>query len=223
MSHDIVPLDKASKTKSSAAMRGIDYFKSLGKIRDVAIVVTLTKKNYMYLTSTVEEMSMNGIWTFFDMIHADRGQPGTKCKGYDKELMFEDREDFDGLRRMLDDLVEMKEQGYMCHASYKFIAMLVRMDFHLLKNYSWNCAREDEFPSWVTVDCDGVVYPCDDFQPMFPSVMIMDLKENWDAFGRFWKEGVDDRCPGCCWNTHIDAHLIKRGELKIGEYVHGKI
>ena len=82
-SYDIVDLDLSSKAKSSKALELLEFFRSLGPVDNVAVVVTLTKKNYKLLYNVMEEMTARKIWTFFDIIHPDRGQPGSKVRGSD--------------------------------------------------------------------------------------------------------------------------------------------
>ena len=220
MSYDIIPLDKWSEIKSNKALEGLEYFQSLGPVRDTAIIVTLTKKNYLHLIETIKYMTSLNIWTFFDFIHPDRGQPGNKCKGINESLLF-DKEDHEKLDEMLNNVLELKEKGYLCHSSKRFIEMVKRYDFDLIKNYSWNCGYEFDFPAWVTLNCDGNVFCCDDFEPTAKTFYITKLVEQWDEFVEYWENDIKTNCPGCCWSHHIDAHLVKRGTLQLSDYVHG--
>ena len=223
MSYDIVPLCRASKAKSDRALEGLRYFKSLGEYRDVAAIATLTRTNINHVIPTVFELSKEDIWFFFDLIHPDRGQPGSKCKNYPglKDLLFRE-EDMPNLIGTLKILEQLKEMGYKVHANVPFLDH-IRNTWYNQGLYKWNCAKENCFPSWVTVDCDGVVYACDDFQPPYEGIdpiMIYHLSGRWEEFVSYWKKVVKKNCPGCAWNTHIDAHAIKRGDLDISKYVH---
>lgn len=212
-SYDIVPLDKSSALKSSKALETLNYFRSLGPVDNVAAVVTLNRTNYQHLVASVQYLSSLGIWTFFDMIHADRNQPGSKVLGKDTSLMFTEL-DIPLLLTELDKLQEIPD--LLIHNSSHFIET-VRQDG---LRYSWNCAAHKEFPSWVTIDCDGLVYPCDDFQDISFGVPLTTLARNWQETQKKWRDVVSTRCPGCLWNTHIDAHAIKEGTLKITSYIH---
>jgi len=221
MSYDIDGLGKWSDIKTSKAMEGLKYFGRLGPIRDKAVVVTLTHANYKNLIPTIEEMSHRGIWTFFDFIHSDRKQPGSKCKSVDYHLLF-DEGDYPELRKVLTQVVDMKAAGYLCHSSRQFIGLISDNDFDLIREYNWNCAKEPDFPAWVTMDCDGNMYCCDDFQIYDGRLFhVTNLLDEWKEFKEYWRPQVLEKCPGCCWNTHIDAHLVKRGEVPITDYVHG--
>lgn len=229
-SYDMVSLDTSSSLKSSKALEVIKTFRSFGEIRDAAVVATLTKKNFHLLPETIEQMSSKGIWTFFDLIHFDRGQSGSKVRNTDVtfENVFQ-KDDFKALADVLSEVISMKKRGYLCHASEIFLNKII--DEHD-KVYEWNCADEKCFPAWVTIDCDGTVYPCDDFQPTifkYPNgtekeismIKMWNLYEEWDKFCNTWKKVIMGNCPGCCWNTHIDGIAIKQGLLPLSDYIHG--
>ena len=221
MSYDIVALDSSSKVKTNNAIKNLLYFKDKGNIRDVAAISTLTRTNYKYFLKSVEILSDLGIWSFFDLIHDDRKQEGSKCKSstITKELMFKEG-DNSYFIDFLYKLKNLKKQGYLCHSSYGFMDFIIQNPSRL-QTYNWNCANEEGFPAWVTVDCDGIVYPCDDFQPVISvSIPVYELYNQWELFCQIWKPIVAARCPGCLWNTHIDAHFIKQGKQPFSDYVH---
>lgn len=222
MSYDIVPYDKFSKQKTYRAKAGLKFFQSLG-CRDVAAIVTLTRENFMFLPDTIDMFSKEGIWTFFDVIHADRGQPGSKCKNFDgiDQLMFRE-DDLPDFKVVVEEVLRMKQEGKMCHASPLFLKLLTEGPAPKLLHYNWNCAVENAFPAWVTVDSDGVVYPCDDFCPPHQTkIKLYNLHDNWGIFADYWTYKVANCCPGCAWNTHIDAIAIKQGQLPLAGYIHG--
>jgi len=222
MSYDMIALDSHSAAKSSRAMRGLDFFKRLGDIRDVAIIATLTRTNFRELPETIKRMSDVGIWTFFDFIHADRNQPGCKVKTTDLGLMFQP-EDFNELDDTLAQVLELKNQGFLCHSSKHYLGMVSANDHDVVKNYNWHCAKEKNFPAWVTADCDGRVYCCDDYQDRHgvKDFYLDCLSAEFEEFSSYWKEKSLIECPGCFWNHHIDAHQVKYGNLPITDYVHG--
>ncbi len=225
-SYDYVGLDRYSKIKTNNALNIIKSFRSLGPTRDAAVVVTLTRQNFKYLPDIIREMSKEGIWTFFDLIHPDEGQPGSKVKNTNLDLLFKP-EDWISLVKVLNNVLALKEARFLCHTSKEYIETLKIVASYIstakvkASPYIWNCGMYDCFPSWLTVDCDGTVYPCDSFQPKNVSnIKIWEIAELWYEFCRTWKPVVKERCPGCLWNTHMDAHLIKRGLLPITGYIH---
>lgn len=221
MSYDMVPLDKHSKAKTGKALQWLTYFRDNCKdLRDVAAIATLTSTNFHLLPETIETMSSEGIWMFFDMIHPDRGQHGSKTRNLPgtEELLFKP-EHHKNLKHILDLTMEMSDDGYLVHTSREFVDLISANDFAHLQNYSWHCTKEKMFPSWVTIDCDGRVLTCDDYTIETPIVFGHELVENWD---RFCEEARKDtlKCPGCIWNTHIDAMYIKEGSIPFSNYVH---
>jgi len=222
MSHDIRPLANSSKKKSDKALNYLSCWQTKPNIRDSAAIVTLTRKNYSYLIDFAKTLTQFDIWTFFDLIHWDRGQPGSKCRTYDgiEDLKFK-KMDIRPLVRILEDIIYQK-QNIKIHTSPHFCQLLIDNPTMLL-DYNWNCANYDVFPSWVTVDCNGLVYPCDDFQPKpknLHKLYIYELANEWDWFSDHWRKIVKEQCPGCLWNTHIDAHAIKSGDIPFSDYVH---
>lgn len=216
MSYDILPLDSSSKAKSDKAIETLLWFKSLDDgraIRDVATVTTLTKWNYHLLPEHINKMTKLGIWTFFDLIHDDRNQPGGKCKhtAVTEELLFNEYH-YKHLGEVLKAVAIQKEMGMLCNTSLPFIQLLEENDYEHIKNYNWHCAKDPVFPGWITIDYDGSVYPCDDFhtEKKFKSNKIA---EEFDEFREFYRKEALDKCSGCLWNTHIDANFIKAGVL----------
>ena len=220
MSYDIVPLGKSSKAKSDKAIEALCNWLKRDNIRDAAAIATLTRTNFRELPNSICKLSEMGIWTFFDMIHTDRGQIGCKVKDTSetRELLFKE-EDMLDLKQVLIQVSKLKTKGYKCHSSNQFLDLVCRSNFRHLKNYDWNCGRHASFPAWITIDCDGKVYPCDDYQPL--SIWYSNgIDKNFDDFSGWMKKKVLKQCPGCLWNTHYDAHMIKEGQLPFCNYVH---
>lgn len=223
-SYDIIPYDIHSKKKMDQAIPLLQYFQSLGPIRDVAAVVTITKKNMYCLPETIKMLSDLGIWTFCDLLHWDRGNPGTKCQGKrnsNLSLTWTDTEEF---RKVMDLVLHLKDTDLLVHIDSHSVEV---MEKHL-EQLSWNCAEEESFPSWVTIDPNGMVFPCDDFKPKYKKIIrqtqfdMTRICNDWKRFSAFWKKKVKKDCRNCCWVTHIQANNIKKGDLSIGDYVHGK-
>ncbi len=222
MSYDINSTDSSSAIKSRHTLQSLQYFKSLGSVRDVAAIITLTRQNFHCLVDSVKYLTDRGIWTFFDFVHPDRGLPGSKCRGNAEDFIFLEK-DLPQLHLVLATVLELKKQGYLVHVSEEYLNLMAQNNFSLLKNYNWNCAHAEVFPSWVTIDCDGGVHYCDDFQEQRkqPRFDMLNLKKDWNIFSATGKKLIQERCRGCAWSTHIDAHFIKLGVNDISSYVHG--
>jgi len=214
MSYDPVPIDKSSEIKSKKALELLSWFKNRGSgVRDVAAIATITNQNYESLPGMVKLMSSLGIWTFYDLYHYDRGQPGCKCGKYDSELAIRDN---DKLLESLFAVGQLRKEGYLVHTNDHYLDVLNKKTVN-----KWNCADYDVFPSWVTIDCDGTVYPCDDFQPPEAKKFnVIEIYENWIDWRKKMKFLTKALCPGCFWNSHIGAHTIKAGLEDINDYIH---
>lgn len=223
MSYDINPLETSTSVKTKRCIDGLEYFKSLGNIRDVAAITTVTKDNYQGLLWMIEEMSKKGIWTFFDLIHPNLRHPGSKCKGENTSLLFISDQEKEDLVSVLERVLVMKKEGFLCHTTSNFVNTLKTLLNTPEKDlYSWNCYRCKEFPSWVTINPDGKVHPCDDFQTDITGREMTSLVEYWDTTVASWRNILNTHKCTCCWNTHIDSHAVKTGLVPITDYIHGR-
>ena len=223
MSYDLTPIDKSTNAKMQKALPTLLAFKEIcgDRLRDLAVVVTLHKHNFPLLVDAIQMLSGLGIWTFFDFYHPRRHSYGTKVKGCDTKLFFNES-DFPILGKTLDEIVELKEKGFLVHTDSQFVDKIKRNDFTILKSFSWNCSHYHEFPSWLTIDCDGSVYPCDDFHVDNSFFNIKNIADEFDNFKKFYSCAIKKYCKGCAWCTHIQAHQIKEGSMSINDYVHGR-
>jgi MoaA/NifB/PqqE/SkfB family radical SAM enzyme len=213
--------DRFSMQKTQAGLSTLLWFKEkYGDLRDTACIMTATRRNFWSLPETIRRFSHEGIWMFFDFIHGDRGQEGTKCKSnkLTPELSFQPY-DIPALLETLRELKQMKTEGYLVHTSHALLDTLI-MDPTVLTEYRWHC-RESTFPGWLTIENTGEVYTCDDFHPSARKPFwVWEIYDKWNEFVTHWWRYVGE-CPGCCWNTHFDANRIKAGLIPIQEYVHG--
>jgi len=222
MSNDISSGNEtSSKCKSNLAQQGLQYFKSLGPVNSLGYVVTLHRQNYQDLPDFIRSNTKQGIWTFFDLIHQDRKQSGSKVSDVSPSLLFE-KEHVESLKSIIRTVISLKREYQLIHCSESYLKSLLGYSGDVCV---WNCAIgefEHMFPSWVTVDCDGIVFPCDDFCDRRSDMLVnvIDLHSRWQEFSIYWKRRVIQGCPGCAWNTHMDAHFIKSGKEPLGGYVH---
>jgi len=221
VSYDINTGELAAGKKMSYGAPLLKEWMKYPNIRDGAAITTLTALNFGAFPEHVKQMSNEGIWTFFDIIHPDLNHPGTKCKNFKgfESLLFCRWEHETHLKNMFIKLKHIKENNLLLHNSESFIDSIMGDDY--LFNYNWNCAKYDEFPSWITIDYNGQVRPCDDFyMPGKYNMHLLRLVDHWEEWKKRWKEIVIKHCNGCCWNTHMDAHSIKRGDIPFSNYVH---
>jgi MoaA/NifB/PqqE/SkfB family radical SAM enzyme len=214
VSFDFASYDKYSFLKSNFGMELMDWFHGLKDIRDVEIVATVTKNNYTDIGVNLYKLldRYKKLWFSFDFLHLDRGHPGTKCKGKSSDLLLEE----DHIEYFLHTLRDEKFNGYNIHQSYEYL----EKDPKFITEHQWKCAPDEVFPSWLTIDADGTVLPCDDFGTD-RSWKIWDFDiSDYDDFTEFYAKEVEEKCKGCAWATHWDAHRIKREGEGFKNYVH---
>lgn len=216
-SFDIEAYDSSSEEKTNQAIEMLEYFRMFGPIRDVAAVVTVNRNNVELLPYAVELLSRRNIWTFFDLMHYDKGNPGTKCKGSKTELHL-DHTDTLSLARIFSELKLMQTKGFLIHMDELTMEMILKDNLQ----FNWNCAQYDQFPSWITIAPDGEVFPCDDFKPsdLTTRFDMTEIYRKWNRFSSYYRKKVKIRCKGCLWCTHIQAHSIKGNILPIESYIH---
>lgn len=220
MSYDPNPEDKSMEVKSNKAVELLTYFQKLDNVRDVAAIATLHKHNFRKFPEMVTNMTDLGIWSFFDLIHDNRGQPGTKCANVPPDLMLT-KEDYKDFVSMLEIVLEMKSLGFLCHTTENYVNVIRESIEKTGGLYGWTCCKQPS--SWITIDCDGLVIPCDDFYPRYGGTDAINLIDNWDLISSYvWPKIVRSHGCHCAWNTHIDAHGIAAGNVKITDYVHGR-
>jgi len=218
VSQDFVPYDKSSKRKSQAGLKLLDWFYKLPDIRDIEIVTTITNQNYKEIESTIYdflEKYWPKLWFSFDFLHLDRGNPGSKCKGMSKELLLTDSQ----VNSFAYNLIDQMQIESRIHQSKDFLIKCVN-DPKFVTEFRWKCAPNDVFPSFLTIDADGTVLPCDDFHTDRHWKIWNFGEKEFAEFKEFYSKEIETKCKGCCWSTHHDAALIKRGKKGFNSYVH---
>jgi len=205
LSDDIISSDKQVTTKSSRARRLLAD--CLEVFEDVELIVTLTPQNLPLLVDYIMSMP-KGVYVHFDFQHHDRGQEGSKCSGETPAFQTIHAE---LIRDSMKSVLLLKQQGCRVHPSEKVLRELVKNPL-LALNLNWKC----EAGAWVTVNSDGDVYGCDDYQPnSFRGRNILDYSEKWS-----WSDWVKEwgvalkKCPGCFWITHAMAVDFSRSQDK---------
>lgn len=214
--------DKHSSLKSGIGLELVRWYadKYKGTIRDVELVATVTRRNWEQLLDVVPRLSEEGIWFSFDFLHIDRGHPGTKCKGQSEGLRFENnatgRSEVSMFAR---ELLLMQATGARIHQSAEYLQEVVASPEMVTAN-TWKCHTAKQFPSWVTIDADGSVLPCDDFWTD-RSLKVWEVDDaRMAAFETLYRAEIESKCKGCAWSTHWDAVRIANTGVGFDHYVH---
>lgn len=199
--------DSHRRTKSRA---GWAMLEKSDQIMDRAVVATVTSDNAGDIEEMARRATERGYWFMFDILHGDSGPLG-KC-GRGGVLSPPTQEQG---RKMAEALLRLKLGGMKVHASKEYLSK-VRDEYNGDPRALWHCKGEST--GWLTVDADGAIMPCDDWQKRYPNAKIWDNIDTVDLAA--WKDSAVNDCEGCAWNTHWDACAIERGEIPLGSYVH---
>lgn len=185
------------------------YFRENLGIRDRSVVVTVTDKNVDWVPDMAQHCDSEGIWFLFDILHGSSGKL-SKCSDAGPYKAPEAAK----VVGMCVRLLELKRQGLKIHASESWLEYL-RDKYNEDVRRTWHCQGEPV--SWITVDADGSILPCDDWQKKYPGGKIWDNVNTLDL--EQWLAGSVRDCPGCAWNTHFDAVRIRNGGA-VSQYIH---
>jgi len=194
--------------RTQKMLNGLETLRE-ANVNDKACVITASLENQRYLVAAADKILKSGCWLLFDLMHGDNGNG--KCKGYlpSPENRY--------LDEFLDYLIEQKKSGMKIHPSLEYLEYL-KAHYDGDTREVWHCRGKEI--GWVTVDFDGSIYPCDDWQST-NGIKVWELAKRWQEFERFRAQEIE-KCPGCSWNTHFDAvNITKTGE--IGTYIHNKV
>ena len=199
--------DMHRKTKSNA---GWQMLESNPQLDDRAVVATVTSANADQMGEMAARATERGYWFMFDLLHDDTG-PLSKC-GLPGALLPPTAEQGQSMAK---ELLRLKEAGMQIHVSKEYLELIINKYDGNPRNL-WHCKGEST--GWLTIDADGAIMPCDDWQKRYPKARIWDEIDRVDLAA--WKDKAVVDCAGCAWNTHWDACAIERGDIEIGSYVH---
>jgi hypothetical protein len=168
-----------------------------------------------------------GIWWSADLIHDNKVGRGEGL-GYDPRYSKVSNphadyafvhEDVSSLGLFLCELVDMKGEGFKIYQSYSWLEFLLGAIESRAIRREWRCS---DYPSWLTIDADGMMLVCDDFQAKAP-IYAADLPDKFDEFVQF-REGQlsGEGCRGCAWSTHWMAYNQLDSEVGIHQVTHGR-
>lgn len=190
LSADLIPGDDSTRTK-----RNLELVYELADNRifsDIEVICTVTSDDFHLLPEFVREMDSIGVWVHFDFYHTNKGQQGSKCIG---NVMRTSTKEI--ITKVCTELLVLKKQGTKIHTSESALRYMLAHP-NTVRNQAWKCVGG----GWITVDCEGSVFGCDDFQPhsFRGKYHILD-NWSWDEFVTDWRRELIN-CPGCFWLTH---------------------
>jgi organic radical activating enzyme len=201
-------LDSHRKAKSVAGQR---FLQDHQQIRDRACVATVSRENADQIVQMARAVTNDDMWFLWDLYHSGTG-PLSKCGNDDGQDHSPTREQ---VVEICTELLKLKRAGKKIHASEHYMEFLIA-NYKGHVRSTWHCRGETV--GWLTVDADGSILACDDWQKAYPGGKIWDDFDHDDLAK--WVTCAREDCVGCTWSTHKDAIDIESGLIQLGSYVH---
>ena len=198
MSMDIKPIDVDTQIKRKSTLDKLSWLQDI--FNDVEVICTVTRDDWHLLPDFIREMTNKRIWVHFDFYHTNKGQPGSKCLGIESKMP-----SCDEIMEITEELIKMKEERYLIHPSWESLIHLATCPNQAYYQY-WKC----EGGSFITIDSDGSIFFCDDYQPeeLRNKYPILEYNDTW-TWNEFKEVSENEvkKCPGCFWLTHLQSDL----------------
>ena len=198
-----------------AVFQHLSYLREHEKVRDLEIVMTVSRENLQSVLPMLDWAAEMGVWVNFDVQHHDRGFAGTKCKGNEPPFLATDIPDIETVFRQV---LERKKRGAKIHNSVEVLHEWIRGEYPV--TLGWKCTD----PFWLSVDCNGALMACDDSIPaeLKDRFDVRSIYTNWLEFALAWYAWRAQSKCHCFWGTHFQAKqqaLDPNGALSIA---HGR-
>jgi len=189
--------DKYSKAKSKTGLDALLRFQQKG-LRDVCGIITVTKKNIKTIPDTVKFLTDLGIWAGIDLIHyAKNNNDNFSAPREQMEDLVFSHSDISLIQNTADKLIKLKQNGALIFPTYETLEAWKDSRYSI--DLNWKCGE----PKAITVDSNGELYECDQFQgSRLKKYTIFDLPDKWKDFKQDYIEDVRRECLGCFWSTH---------------------
>lgn len=172
---------------------------------DIHATITVDTQNIFRVPNVVSMLSSMGIWVEITMVHWKK--PNFELVP-NKILAngFGEKEPLIWLR---DELLKMKDKGYMIHSSKEYINVIPDYSMDL----NWVCSK----PVNAVIDADLSMRMCLHCAgKRVRNWSIFDLKTTeWENFLADWKMDQEEMCPGCFWDCQYELdNLPDMDEVK---------
>lgn len=207
---------KSIHQRNDKALAAIDWALSAG-IEDVQATATVHRQNMQNIAPLVNLLSEKGVWFSFDFIHDDKNLPYYSKVASRNPMYAFDPIDVVSLEHFLTQMRALKTSGMMIYQSFGWFDYLLEDPFRIIDR-TWRCSAD---PAWVTIDSDGMVLICDDYQA--PSwIYGWELADRWEDFKSF-KENIHRSCRRCAWSTHWMAEQQLKDSQGVQQISHGRL
>jgi MoaA/NifB/PqqE/SkfB family radical SAM enzyme len=208
-----------ANARDNAGFKALELFRLLG-VKDLAVSITIHKKNLHEVVDLVRYVNSQGYWALFDIIHFDKGgytfsPKPEKCPEYVLTM-----EDAPQLQKIAHELTTMYyKEDALIHQLPEFFNYVANPYYSIERN--WMCS----YPAWITVDSNGYMMCCEDWSPSNTyshNITEITDQEKWDKFVEVWKKDVS-KCKGCLWSGHLLSEIaLKAGQAGADYFAHKK-
>lgn len=186
--------DVSSSIKSKVGLESLKKMKEYG-INDLTAYCVLSRITMPRIVNQIKVLSDLGIATYILPFHYGKGEEfwQTRAKNYNPKLSLT-AENTEELKAVTDQILELKNNGYLVKNSYSYLRNLVNNYI----GFKWHCT---DIMSELRIDADGKLMYCHDYSGDSPDrISIFDIRDKvkFEAYKQKRREGIKN-CPGCYW------------------------
>ena len=170
---------------------------------DVHATVTIDKLNVNRVAKGIMRLSDLGIWSELTFLH-------WKKPGFDLVFDMKDQAaSIDDVKRLADQVLSLKQLGYLVHSSVEFISSWETY----LGGLSWRC----DHPYVLMLDADLTMRMClhhPGRRVRDWSIFHLKNQSSWLIFLKVWEEDRLELCPSCFWDCQFEICNSKKNPIK---------
>ena len=195
---------KNPDVRDRMSLRLVEEILSRGLTVDLTVNIMFSRRNFREVPEMVKHFSDLGVNTI--VASYEYGTEGFwMYRGPPVSNMVFKETDKPEVRRVIDELVRLKESGYRLWTPVEYLKALYLYSF----GKRWHCSRLVN----VIIDEDGSIMPCVDWR------VGVERPYTWRDLPRkreietWWKSVVKD-CPGCIYDHQFIPEQVSAGKLK---------
>lgn len=194
-----------SPFKDKMGLEMIDNLISLHKNINVIDYVVLSKKNIDNIEDLIKYMSSKNISVYILPFHHSNEGEFEHRKNKQKNAFITD-EDIDSYNKIIDKIIEMKNEGYLVSNSADFL----NISKNHIRNLDWKCKGLSE----LRIDSDGRMVCCCDYVGKVNELYsIFDLDDPTNLEKFICDRNKDSKiCNGCLWPSSVEAEIKRNNE-----------
>lgn len=190
------------KAKKGIELLNILESKNLLHKIKLKVYTVINKKNINEIIDIVKYMTKKNVSVYFLPYHWSVDKDFEHRKE-DNELAFISDADIRNLQLVLQELSNMKDNGYIIGNSKEYLMSISKY----IKELNWKCSSLSE----LRVDSNGkLMCCCDKKGEVYSKFNVFDLNDK-NKLNEFLQLREEDRkeCKGCLWGSSFESELLK--------------